>query len=508
MALYVIGIGGTGAKCVEAITQVAALGLFSEQLIRVLFIDADETNGNLERARNSLSLYQRCYQLMSGDKQQLDWLKTPIESFDLWSPFGNTSTNQNLASFFNYNTLKQNNEVLGNLFDILYTKEEREADLDVGFRGRPAIGSAVMSRVDLDDLDQEPWGTLIGQIKADVSSGNSPKILLCGSMFGGTGASGLPTIGRLISNKLDKENVRGRVKIGCLFVLPYFGFSPKPGNNTDKVYARADQFLLNTEAALRHYVNQAKQFDTVYLLGNQNFSQYEFSIGKKTQRNEPHFIELYAALAARHFLLNTLARTGTVVLISRQNRSRLLWNDLPDQDMVRSSLVNATRFAYVWLGDIVPELAKAKDMGVNKFQRAAPWFTKFFRSRQDAIIGLMAPKGENLPDFNDSKEQEAIKVIADWCRDYLRWVNDIHNCDGDNIELFHYPAFGKLNGQLRTEELSELVVGDDRDRSSKIQDTAQKLKEQLDSRNLTPPNQGTVGLAKALYILSRLNKLS
>ena len=508
MALYVIGIGGTGAKCVEAVTQIAALGLFTDKEIRVLFIDADETNGNLERARNSLSLYQRCYKLMSGDKQQIDWLKTPIESFDLWSPFGNISTNKTLASFFNYNTLKQNNEDLGNLFDVLYTKDEREADLDVGFRGRPAIGSAVMSRVDLDDLDQEPWGRLIAQIKAEAGSGNSSKILLCGSMFGGTGASGLPTIGRVISNKLRKENVREGVKIGCLFVLPYFGFSPTPGNNTDQIYAHADQFLLNTEAALRYYVNQAKQFDTVYLLGNQNFSQYKFSIGKRTQRNEPHFIELYAAFAARHFLLNTSSRPETVVLISRHHRNRLVWNDLPDQDVVRSSLANATRFAYVWLGDIVPELKKARDMGVNRFQTVAPWFTKFFRSRQDSIINLMAPRGENLPELNDSKEQETINVIADWCKDYLRWLSDIHKCDGDDIELFYYPAFEKLDGQLRTEELSDLIVGDNRDRTSKIQDTAQKLKERLDARELTPPNQGTAGLAKALYRLCRLNKLS
>ncbi len=505
MGIYVIGIGGTGAKCIEAITQVAALGLFSEELIKVLFVDADETNGNLERARNTLSLYQRCYKLMSGDKQQLPWLKTPIESFDLWSPFGNRSTNKTLASFFNYNSLKQNNEALGNLFDILYTKEEQNADLDVGFRGRPAIGSAVMSRVDLDDLEQEPWSRLLGQIIRDVGSGKPAKILLCGSMFGGTGASGLPTIGRLIANKLNKENVREKVKIGCLFVLPYFGFSPKSGNN-DKVYARADQFLLNTEAALRYYVDQAKQFDTVYLLGNQNFSQYEFSIGKKTQRNEPHFIELYAALAARHFWLNTPARSGAVVLISRQSRSKLLWNDLPDQDVIKPSLVNATRFAYVWLGDIVPELTKAKDIGVNRFQRVAPWFTRFFRSYQDAIIGLMAPKGESLPDFSDSREQDAIRIITDWCRDYLRWLNDIHQCDGDDIELFHYPAFAKLDGRLTTEELSKLVVGDDRDRTSQSQDTAQKLKERLDGKNLTPPNQGTAGLAKALYLVCRLNK--
>ncbi|MBO3463174.1 tubulin-like doman-containing protein [Aetokthonos hydrillicola Thurmond2011] len=498
MSFYIIAIGGTGAKCVEAVTQASAIGLFTEEVIKVLFIDADETNGNLERARNSLSLYQRCYDFILGDKQQLGWMKTPIQSFDLWSPFTNKNINKNLASFFSYNTLKQNNEALGNLFDVLYTKDELEADLDVGFRGRPAIGSAVMSRVNLDDLDHEPWGTIISHIEKDVSSGKYPKILLCGSMFGGTGASGLPTIGRLIANKLERENVRGRVKIGCLFVLPYFGFSPKAGNNPEQVYARADQFLLNTEAALRYYVNQAKQFDTVYLLGNQNFSQYEFSIGKKTQRNEPHFIELYTALAARHFWLNTPAKPGAVVLISRQNKSRLFWNDLPDHDVVKSSLVNATRFAYLWLTDIVPELVKARDMGVNKFQRVAPWFSKFFGSGQDGISSFL-PRTQNLPDFSESKQQDGIKIIASWCKDYLRWLNDIHSCEGDDIQLF----------DLSTDELSKLIIGDQRDRSTKAQDNPQRLKEALlDTRNIPFFNPGTAGLAQALYILCKLNNLT
>ncbi len=508
MTLYLIGIGGTGAKCLEAITHIAATGLFDEESIKVLFIDADETNGNLEQSRISLSIYQNCYQLMQGDKQECSWLNTSIESFDIWSPFGNTSINKNLSSFFNYNSIKQNqqSQALGNLFDILYTKEEREANLDVGFRGRPAIGSAVMSRLDLNDFDQEPWGKIIGQIQADVSSGKSPKILFCGSIFGGTGASGLPTIGRLLSNKLEKEKVRGRVKIGCLFVLPYFGFAPKLGETKEEVYARSELFLLNTEAALRYYVQEAKQFDTIYLLGNQNFSQYKFSIGKKTQRNEPHFIELYAALAARHFLTAISTIQDKVILISRQYKDKLIWNDLPESHLVKEKLANATRFAVAWLGNIAPELDTARQIGVVKFQKAAPWFTKFFRSHQGGL-GTLLGREADLPDFNNSSQQEAISIISNWCQDYLRWLSQIHNDNGDSIQLFNRDKLVNLDSQSREEELSHLLVYDQRDTIIKGQDNVQKLKELLlDHRAINPPNQGTAGLAKSIYILCNLKK--
>jgi hypothetical protein len=493
MSLYVIGIGGTGAKCLEAIIQMAAIGLFNEQPIKLLFVDADESNGNLERARSSLKKYQNCYKLMSGDKQRYGWLKTPIESYDLWSPFGNTNTNKSLASFFNYNSLKQNNPDVGDLFDVLYTEEERKANLDVGFRGRPAIGSAVMSRVDLDNLDEEPWNSIIGQIQQDAGSGQSTtKVLLCGSIFGGTGASGLPTIGRLIHNKLNRENIREKVKIACLFVLPYFSFVPTGAGND--IYARSEQFLLNTEAALRYYVNQAKMFDSVYLLGNKNFSQYEFSIGRGTQRNETHFIELYAALAAQHFLQNTSDRQTQVVLINREHNGKLVWNDLPQTEKVKKELINATRFAYVWLSNIVPELEYARSQGVNRASNHTAWFNKFYQ------------RG-GLPDFDDSNQQEAIEIISKWCKDYLRWLYDIHSCDGDDIELFNheYLALDNFDGSQRGENLSNLVAGDRRDNQARGGDTVQKIQQGLlDIRNLTSPNQGTSGLAKALYILCRI----
>ncbi|NEO99242.1 MAG: hypothetical protein F6K58_11275 [Symploca sp. SIO2E9] len=498
MAVYIIGIGGSGAKCIEAVIQLTAVGLFSEESvesIKPLFVDADETNGNLEQARSSLSIYKKCNDLMAGgDTQQSAWMKTKIESFDLWSPFGSDNLHKDLKAFFNYNTLRQNEPKLANLFDVLYTNDEREVNLDVGFRGRPSLGAAVMSKVDLEQLDQEPWGSLLQQIQGDVSGGSSPKVFLCGSIFGGTGAAGLPTIGRLIANKLKKLNLRDRVKIGCLFLLPYFGFSPTPGTDPEGVYARSENFLLNTEAALRYYVTQAQEtFDTVYLLGNRNLSRVEFSVGKNTQRNQPHFIELYAGLAARQFVLTTPPDKGRVVLISREKIGRLTWNDLPDKEQVQQALVNATRFAYAWLAEIVPELEAAKDMGVNRFGRLAPWLTKFYNSR-----------GNSLPDFNDSEQQDGIRVISNWCRDYLRWLRAIHQCEGDTIELFRTNAFANLDGKLKGEDLSTLLVNDNRDRSKKSEDRPRMLKERLNPKYITPPNQGTVGLAKAVYLSCKL----
>ncbi|MFB2770953.1 hypothetical protein ACE1AT_16925 [Pelatocladus sp. BLCC-F211] len=498
MSLYLISIGGTGAKCVEAVIQLASIGLFSNNSIKILFIDPDESNGNLERTQSTLNLYQRCYQIIAGEKEQCSWMKTQIESFTSWSPFARVNVNKNLGSFFNYNNLKQNYQELGNLFDVLYTKEERTVDLDVGFRGRPAIGSAIMSQVDLDALDNEPWRSLISQIQGDVGQGSETKILLCGSMFGGTGASGLPTIGKLLNNKLRRLNVRDRVKIGCLFMLPYFCFSPPVGGDADGIYAQSDLFLLNTEAALRYYVTQAREiFNTVYLLGNQNAKQVDFSIGKNTQRNEPHFIELYAALAARQFFLKPCNEQLPVTLIARQSLDKITWNDLPEKSVVQQELVNATRFAYAWLANTLPELETAQTQGIPWAQKNIAWFSRFFRPQT-----LFGGRGKDLPELGNANEQDTINVVTNWCQIYLGWLHAIHQGDGDDIQLFASRSFL----QPKLELFPNLVIDDSRGRSKQTQDTIQELHVKLISepRDLKEPNQGTAGLAKALYILSRL----
>jgi Tubulin like len=520
MSLYIIGIGGTGAKCLEAIANLAAVGLLNEserteQTIHSLFIDADETNGSLARSLNTLSLYQKCYSLFAQNRQSSPWIQTQVRSLGLWSPFSRTSTDKKLGALFSYSTLKQNSPELGSLFDVLFTRDEREATLDVGFRGRPAIGSAVMSQVDLDRLDEDVWRTLIERIQVDIGSGWLPRIVLFGSMFGGTGASGLPTIGRLLSNKLRVAQVRNRVPIACVFLLPYFSFTPSGTLAEGEVFARADQFLLNTEAALRYYLTQAQQateqaFDSVYLLGNQSLSQVEFSIGKQTQRNKPHFVELYAALAARHFLLNsnaeTAAEAASVVLVSRQTQGTLAWRDLPDPQVTQPALSNGVRFAYVWLSNIAPELARAKAVGVDRFQRDSPWFNKFFQPKTSAIERMAGLGGEALANFNDAKEQDAIAAVSEWCKDFLRWLTEMHQCDEEAISLFRTDRLTTLTGQQVSseDELSKLVVGVEFDRNKQAIDTIPNLKLNLD-RDWTPSGfgKGTVGLVRALYFLCK-----
>ena len=493
MSLYIVSIGGTGAKCVESILHAAAAGLFGKEKIQILFIDPDESNGNLTRTRETLATYQACRRAIAGSSLSVSWMQTPIEALEVWSPFGG-SLNKSLGSYFNYESYAFNSPGLGHLFDVLYTQGERDAELDVGFRGRPAIGSAIMSQVKLDHTSQEPWRSLLQNIELDLGAGgggDKTRIFICGSIFGGTGASGFPTIGRLLKNKLERSGMSDRVKIGGLLMLPYFQFNVPAEQDPGAIYARPEQFLLNTEAALRYYQAQPI-FDSVYLLGDQDPSPIkDFSIGKNTQKNDPHFIELYAALAARHFMEQ--AEMEPVVLLSRSEDQRITWEDIPDRAVVKPSLANAVRFAYLWSANLAPELSAGKG-NIKNFQKAAPWFSRFFKPQ-----GFLAG-GRGMPELNDELEQDTIQCISSWCQSFLRWVSLMHGGSSNrSIQLFRSNLLVDEKGDIRqiTENFPKLVLGSDNLEQSKDV-TPQAIKEKLITVIPDPPT-GVAGLATTLY---------
>lgn len=489
-SLYLIGIGGTGAKVLEGVTHLASTGVFANIPVHMLYVDADETNGNLTRSRESL---RRCNEARSA----CPWLSgSSLQEYGLWSPFAKVAGGKRLDSFFAYNNLKPNTNTiaelndrakLGYLFDVLYTQEEREASLDVGFRGRPAIGSAIMSQIDLGRLSEPPWSTLIQRIQSDAGKGDRAHIILIGSIFGGTGASGLPTIGRLLTNRLVELNIRSSVQIGVIFLLPYFQFLP--GEQVQEVYARADQFGLNTESALRYYLTQASGiFNGVYLLGSPNRVEYRFSTGKEDQKNQSHIVEFYAALAVRHFISQDLTRSDAqVMLMTRTNNRSITWKDIPQEGNAPTLIAKAVRFAYLWLDSFYPSLVRASQMKASDFTKSEPWFGRFFRS------GLLSG---NLPELDSGQLGEAERV-KEVCEGLWRWVCDFHRHSGtEQISLFRCRGMdnlGKGNGEM----FANLIAGRTTVEAQKQKEAIVNVK--LSLQNTKVQQGGVPDLVQKLY---------
>lgn len=413
MSYYAIGIGGTGAKCLESLIQLSAAGLMpDDEELNILFVDPDGANGSVARASSLLSNYRACRE---GRVEGTEFLKNPItptfpqNSIDntpvIWSPL--EKGKHQLDNFFNANLLSPE---AGHLFNLLFSPEEQQMNLDVGFRGRPAIGAAVMaSSVDLDNT--EPWITIKAKMQADVGNAKPVKIMLFGSIFGGTGASGFPTIGTILKNWVSTFPGNAAVKLGGVLMLPYFSFAPIAGSG---IAASSEDFLLNTQAALQYYSRRAdlEVFDSVYILGSQDRLQMrESQIGGRLQQNDPHFAELYAALGALDFFgsgNDSSANGSRYKMIARELESSIGWNDLPSKgEELKLKILQMARFSFAYLSNYHPML---EDIDARGKSYRAPWYVNFFQYKNVDI---------------KTELQNELKSIKDYCENFLLWLANV-----------------------------------------------------------------------------------
>ena len=424
MSYYAIGIGGTGAKCLESLVHLAAAGLMPDSgELYVLFVDPDTSNGSRARVEETLAHYVACKDKLNLGQTRLLQTKIIRSKPILWTPFD--TTNPSLKQFFHYENFRDS--PAGKLFDVLYSRSEKESSLKEGFRGHPSIGSAVMAKT--VDLATDPtWSAFHKKIAND---GGGAKVFLAGSIFGGTGASGFPTIAQIVKEALD-------VKLGGALVLPYFKFDDRDDN---ELKAKSDEFLMNTQTALKHYHiwNKTGIYDTVYLFGDESRTDVENALGGPAQKNAPHFIELYAALAAIDFFGKDFEESqgAQYFMTARERSNQLKWTDLPDGDngdTVRSSIGQLARFAVAYLSVYHPALKKIADRSKKAYR--ASWYVNFFERT-----------GIKIDDALDR-----LSSVEEYCKDFLCWLANIQgNCsDMVAIKLIDYSAYAekKADGSL------------------------------------------------------------
>ena len=428
MSYYVIGIGGTGAKCVESFIHLCAAGLMPDnQSLFALFVDPDGSNGSLKRAETLLQNYYDCKQMKLGETS-LFKTGLRIANPDVWSPLSDKPPR--LDQFFNYDTMHQS--AAAHLFDVLYSRKEKETTLEYGFRGHPSIGAAVMAAA-VKLGTEEPWASLRDQISLDVRGGEGAKVMLFGSIFGGTGASGIPTIGRLVSNEFSPQLSSGRFKLGSVLMLPYFSFDPV---KHERLRVDAENFLLSTQTALKyyHYQDELKVCNAVYLLGNKTLKPMRASsIGGQQQENEPHLLEMYAALAALHFFAHD--NVSGYPHIARAESDTTIWSDLPyTQGFARfkEKINQMARFAFAYLSSYHPMLESINDRGGGY---RAPWYINFFERKEVDLKGSM---------------EKELKQLKAYCESFLLWLANVEQSQvGDSVtaggQLINFNAFAETS---------------------------------------------------------------
>jgi hypothetical protein len=135
------------------------------------------------------------------------------------------------------------------------------------------------------------------------------------------------------------------------------------------------------------------------------------SLGGSTQENDPHFAELYGALAANDFFAakNFDNSDRPYHLIARTRATGLEWIDLPfaNQTYLKDKLLHLVRFSFAYLSTYYPMLQNIAD---EKKGYRAPWYMEFFEFKDVNV--------------RDRLEKE-LKHVREYCQSFLLWLANV-----------------------------------------------------------------------------------
>jgi hypothetical protein len=421
---FIIGIGGTGAKCLEHLLHCCSSGLGPQNLWAGM-VDQDEANGNVSRTKILLSKYINLRSSLRNEAghdlaKDSNLFKTHITTNNdaVWLPL--KGADPTLEEVIHYELLKP--EVKG-LMDCLYDPDEMKQNLSEGFRARPNIGAAAMLATTGNE-DDPFWSQIYKAIDA-ARGGEEVRVFIISSIFGGTGASGFPNIARRIKQIQKEKNVTSNFHLGGALMLPYFNYDVPEENMEGELYAKPEEFLDQTKGALQYYAKlfeYDKIFDQVYVTGWDPLTKLpNFKMGGNLQNNPPLFPELYAALGALKFFSedNKISDTQEIFHIGKNESNEILWSDIPNVSNnlnSKDNISNLIRFSFSYNWMYGPALTGSWSK-IKKYENEN-WFKRLiFKNTYNSETKAC--------EIGHEQNQEVILSMQEYCQDVLTWITDM-----------------------------------------------------------------------------------
>ncbi len=411
-------LGGSGARAVEPLLHLCAMGLGPLRL-RIVIIDPDQANAAVTRARHLMDLYRTVRRLVAGGSAPAGYFRTelldPVSDTLVWSPILDEQflPSNKFAVRAGRTEMERGATVLGEAFDLLYADRLQEMDLGKGFRGVPAIGTVFMNR-----LRTEPF---FRQILTQAQTEPTSVFFAVGTLFGGTGAAALPVVGRCLSGglkhepdqpELDGPDVRGvdRSRIGAALLLPYFTLPSPHAGERETVRPEAALFAQNAAAAVPTYLSNEPGYGAYYVLGDSEPREQPVNeVGGEQQANPAHYIELFAALAALDFSARP-APAGPVdrpgFRIAAVSGSTVTWDDLPVSESSLRRMMGAVVAAHTFLTVFRPGGALRPDLG--RYLAGATW------------LHLVQMRGADL-----DAQAETLNRLGEYYEELWRWLAEL-----------------------------------------------------------------------------------
>ncbi len=300
---FLVFIGGTGAKCAEAFVNLAAAGAVGDPstTFHMLTLDVDATNGNRELAIEAIGRYRLLREQFpaAGQFAGSSLFGPQIIHYDWHVQLPHDFPHAAGANCL-HAMRAQNNADEEALMRLFYTDEELGFDFSKeGFHAIPAIGAPVMQHILDAGVGLADFQSFVDALRSEVSVNS--RLIVIGSIFGGTGACGIPAIMRTLNDKTRDIALAGNLLTSGVLLLPYYHFAEP--NQDDDLGVHARKFYNNARGALAFYRDMEKelQYRSLYLIGSPlDYNMGAYHPGMESQKNPPTPVEWESALAIAH----------------------------------------------------------------------------------------------------------------------------------------------------------------------------------------------------------------
>lgn len=268
-----IAIGGSGTKVAEALVGLLALGFPTKSQggltsvgdeMEIWRVDSDQAAGADDALGRRLETSQQLEAEFEGG-----WCMAVNPAVKDLNPLQVNDSGRELKTLRDVLNAADDEETQ-KFLDLFYTEAEQREDISRGFYQKPFIGSAVMA-VYADTLPRR--AAALGLQLATLTA-TPARFFICGSLHGGTGASGVSVLGKFLADQAARVS-NGNWEIYACLLAPY---SDPPEPFIDEADARA---LTTKEAVLAWFKRPENQRHTNELqLSDDEKVEAVFQIGR------------------------------------------------------------------------------------------------------------------------------------------------------------------------------------------------------------------------------------
>src|ERR1044072_6329177 len=373
-----IAIGGSGTKVAEALVRMLGIGFpirnnegvltsAGEQL-EIWRVDSDASSGASDDLQRTVEQYQDLQNWLD-----VGWGMNVMKSIrhlnplDLPKHHAVDNVTKTLRGILNSAIPGRPEDKTQPLIDLFYTSPELNIEISRGFYQKPFIGASVMA-VYAESLrsinSASAQGTAHANLLQSLQNQNV-RFFLCGTLQGGTGASGVSVFGKLLKEESQQVQPGNKWQMAACLLAPYFQ-PPSPFKVPQNAATYSDEQALdwfaqekpvaankfsNSEnvrafrqiatgfyADTKKLVERAKYnlafydgklqsyFDQIYIIGKPRLDDLDpelWSNGGTNQRKPLNSAEVIAATSALRFFAGTTQTGGNGSYIVASSHEQL-----------------------------------------------------------------------------------------------------------------------------------------------------------------------------------------